>query len=545
MHFDTDLLAARRTTCRASGAWPGRTINDDLDVCRSTCPDRLALVARRSDGGTTRRFTYRQLATMVDRVAVGLAQLGVGRNDVVAVQLPNWWQFTVTYLACARLGAVINPLMPIFRERELAFMLRHGGAKVAIVPHLFRGFDHEQMLAALAPELPALEHVVVVDGGGSNSFEALLAEPAWENHAEAQWILTDGRPGGDDVTQLMFTSGTTGEPKGVMHTANTLYANLLPFLQRMRLTCADVIYMASPMAHQVGFMYGLMLPVVLRAGAVLQDVWDPAVAVELIRQERCSFTMASTPFLNDLTQQVEASGQQIPSLRIFQCAGAPIPGSLVERARAVTGTKIVSGWGMTELGVATLTELEDDDTRSATTDGRPLPSTEIKIVDPAGVELPPGRQGALMVRGCSNFAGYLHRPHLNATDADGWFDTGDLARIDEAGYIRISGRSKDLIIRGGENIPVVEIEALLYRHPAVEQVAIVAYDDERLGERACAVMTLKPGRSIQHAGMVAFLKEQGVALQYIPERLLVLPALPMTPSGKIQKFKLREQLRSQ
>jgi cyclohexanecarboxylate-CoA ligase len=198
---------------------------------------------------------------------------------------------------------------------------------------------------------------------------------------------------------------------------------------------------------------------------------------------------------------------------------------------------------MTENGAVTLTRLDDPDTRAATTDGCPLPGAQVKVADEEGRPLPHGQVGRLLVKSCSNFGGYLKRPQLNATDPEGWFDTGDMATMDADGYIRISGRSKDVIIRGGENIPVVEIEALLYKHPAVAQVAIVAYPDERLGERACAVVVPKPGRSLDFAGMVDFLKSEKVALQYVPERLVVRDAMPATPSGKIQKFKLREMLR--
>jgi cyclohexanecarboxylate-CoA ligase len=543
MEFDAVLLAPRRAAMNQQQLWHNRTINQDLDDCLTHCPDQLALTAARVESGEQRRFTYREMAAMADRIAVGLSRLGVGRDDVVAAQLPNWWQFTLTYLACSRLGAVMNPLMHIFRERELGFMLKHGGAKVAIVPKVFRGFDHEQMLAGLQPNLPELRHVVVVDGTGPNSFEALLSGPNWEEQADAPVILNRHRPGPDDITQLIYTSGTTGEPKGVMHSANTLMSNIIPYARRMALTADDVVLMASPMAHQTGFMYGLMMPIMLRATVVLQDVWDPKRAIDLIGRERVSFTMASTPFLADLTRTVGEAGTPVPSLKTFLCAGAPIPGPLVEQARQTLGAKIVSAWGMTENGAVTTTLLEDDDERSVASDGCPLPGVQIKVVDSDGATLPAGQSGSLLVRGCSNFGGYLKRPQLNGTDADDWFDTGDLARIDERGYVRITGRSKDVIIRGGENIPVVEIEALLYRHPAVAQAAIVAYPDPRLGERGCAVLVLKPGQSLDQAGMVEFLKSQKVALQYIPERLLLLDAMPATPSGKIQKFKLRETLR--
>jgi cyclohexanecarboxylate-CoA ligase len=547
MEFDPVLLPPRRAESIALGWWHDRTINDDLDACVAAYPDKFALTAVRVGAGDApgevRRFSYRELAALADRVAVGLTRLGVGRNDVVAMQLPNWWQFSVLYLACSRIGAVLNPMMHIFRERELSFMLRHGEAKVLVVPKLFRGFDHEAMARGLLPSLPHLQRIVVVDGGGADDFDALLTTPAWEEEPDARDVLTRHRPGPDDITQLIYTSGTTGEPKGVMHSANTLMANIVPYAERLALTHDDVVLMASPMAHQTGFMYGLMMPIMLRASVVLQDQWEPKKAIELIRAEGVSFTMASTPFLTDLTKNVQEAGTAVPSLKTFLCAGAPIPGPLVEQARKVLGTKIVSAWGMTENGAVTLIKLDDDDQLACSTDGCPLPGVEVKVVDFDGQPMRAGEVGKLLVRACSNFGGYLHRPQLNATDAQGWFDTGDLATLDAKGYIRISGRSKDVIIRGGENIPVFEIEALLYKHPAVAQVAIVAYADERLGERACAVVVPKAGQTLDLTGMVDFLKSQKVALQYIPERLIVRDAMPATPSGKIQKFKLREMLR--
>ncbi len=544
MEFDAVLLAPRRADAVAKGYWHDRTINDELDACVREHPSKTALTAVRVETGEVRRFTYAELAQTADRIALGLLRLGVGRNDVVAMQLPNWWQFSLVYLACSRIGAVLNPLMHIFRERELSFMLKHGEAKVLIVPKVFRGFDHEAMARGLQAQLPALEHTLVVGGdGGPNDFESLLATPPAAQQAQAAQLLSQHRPGPDDITQLIYTSGTTGEPKGVMHSANTVFANIIPYAQRLNLGADDVVLMASPMAHQTGFMYGLMMPLILRASVVLQDVWDPKKAVELIRAERVSFTMASTPFLNDLTKTVQGSGQPVPTLKTFLCAGAPIPGPLVQQAREVLGTKIVSAWGMSENGAVTLIKPTDDDERAYNTDGCVLPGVELKVVGADGKELPAGQSGMLLVRACSNFGGYLKRPHLNGTDAQGWFDTGDLATMDAQGYIRISGRSKDVIIRGGENIPVVEIESLLYKHPAVAQVAIVAYADERLGERACAVVVPKPGQSVDLPGMVEFLKSQKVALQYIPERLIVREVVPSTPSGKIQKFKLREMLR--
>ncbi|AWI54698.1 cyclohexanecarboxylate-CoA ligase [Aquabacterium olei] len=548
MDFDAVLLAPRRAAAVAQGYWLDRTINDELDQAVATCPDRPALTAVRVETGEVTRFTYAEMARLADRIAVGLTRLGVGKNDIVALQLPNWWQFTLTYLACSRIGAVLNPMMHIFRERELSFMLQHGEAKVVIVPKVFRGFDFEAMLDGLKPQLPALQHVVVVgavDADGqpaAHSFEALLTVPEWEKSPDAQAVLTRNRPSADDITQLIYTSGTTGEPKGVMHSANTVFSNIVPYARRLQLGAGDTVLMASPMAHQTGFMYGLLMPIILKSHVVLQDIWDAKKGIELINAEQVAFTMASTPFLTDLTNTVQAAHTSVPSLKTFLCAGAPIPTALVEQARAVLGVKIVSAWGMSENGAVTTTRLDDPDERAFNTDGCPLPGVELKVVDVEGRELPPGQAGKLMVRACSNFGGYLKRPQLNGTDADGWFDTGDLARMDDHGYIRITGRSKDVIIRGGENIPVIEIENLLYRHPAVALASVVPYPDERMGERACAVVVTKPGQALTFDEMVAYMKAQKVAMQYIPEKLLVQESLPSTASGKIQKFKLREML---
>ena len=543
MEFDAVLLPGRRTGMIRQGFWHDRTINDYLDICMANCPDKVALTAYRLEAGGTTRFTYRELVRMADRIAIGLSRLGIGRNDIVGCQLPNWWQFTLIYLACSRIGAVMNPLMHIFRERELSFMLAHGEAKLLVVPKTFRGFDYEAMALGMQPALPHLRQLVVVDGEGGNSFAKLLSDPHWENEPDARAILTANRPGPDDITQLLYTSGTTGQPKAVMHSANTVMANIVPYAERLHLTERDVVLMASPMAHQTGFMYGLMMPVMLQASAILQDIWQPERAIEIVRQEQVSFTMASTPFLSDLTGTVGTSGLTVPTLRTFLCAGAPIPTPLVEQARKVLGTKIVSAWGMTENGAVTLTRLEDDDERSFNTDGIPLPGVELKVVDAEGNSVPAGEAGRLLVRACSNFGGYLKRPQWNQTDDQDWFDTGDMARLDERGYVRITGRSKDVIIRGGENVPVVEIESLLYGHPAVAQVAIVGYPDSRLGERACAFVVLKPGQNLDLAGIVDFLKSRKVAVQYIPERLEVMDALPATASGKLQKFRVREIMR--
>ena len=334
------------------------------------------------------------------------------------------------------------------------------------------------------------------------------------------------------------------EPKGVMHSSNTLFSNLLPFAQRLGLGEHDVVLMASPLAHQTGFLYGLMMPIILGATAVLQDIWRADRGADIIAAEKVTFTMASTPFLADATAAAEKRPEAFASLRIFVSAGAPIPRVLVQAAGTALGANIVSAWGMTENGAVTTTRIGDMPDKTFGTDGCALPGMELRTLDSAGTVLPAGAEGRLQVRGCSNFVGYLKRPALYGTDMDGWFETGDLARIDGEGYVRITGRSKDIIIRGGENIPVVEVEGLIYRHPAVLEAAIVGMPDVRLGERGCAFVVLRAGASLGLAGLVAFLEQHKLARQYLPEHLEIVADLPKTPSGKIQKFKLREMAKS-
>ncbi len=546
MDFDAVLLAPRREQMLQQGYWVNKTILQSLNEAVHQHPDKIALVSYKTEQQTEKSLTYREMLHTANRVALGLKRLGVQKQDIVSCQLPNWWEFTILYIACRRIGAVLNPLMPIFRERELSFMLKHTESKVLIVPKTFRKFDHEQLAYQLQKNIDTLAHIVVIGGEGDNSFEKLMLNHGLDQDPQILNTLNDVSITADDIAQLMFTSGTTGEPKGVMHTANTLFANIVPYAKRLHLGPDDVILMASPMAHQTGFMYGLIMPVLLKAKAVLQDVWDVNKAIDLIHEHQVSFTMASTPFLNDLSIGVAETHQTVESLKLFLCAGAPIPSALVQKARQNLGVKVISAWGMTECGAVTLTRPEDDDERSFNTDGLPLPGVELKIVDEHGHTLPANHSGSLMIRSCSNFGGYLKRPHLNETDADGWFDTGDIATQDEQGYIRICGRKKDVIIRGGENIPVSEIESLLYKHPDIAMVALVPYADDRLGERACAVVKLKESSvKLQLSDIVNFLKAQNLAIQYIPERLEVWDALPMTPSGKIQKFKIREILAQQ
>jgi cyclohexanecarboxylate-CoA ligase len=544
MQFDPIIPTARSASMKAAGHWRDRVLIEFLDAAIAWQPDRIALVDHNSMTGARTELTYGELGQRVERIALGLVDLGVAPGDVVSYQLPNWWEFVALHLACLRIGAVTNPLMPIFRQRELAFMLGLAESKVLVVPQLFRGFDYPAMAAEIRGGLPALRYVLAIGGAEEHSFEQRLLHPGRARQPEAAAIFAARRPKPDDVIQVMYTSGTTGEPKGVMHTANTLFSNIVPYAERLGLSDRDVVLMASPMAHQTGFMYGLMMPIYLGAKAVLQDIWQADRGAEIVAAEGVTFTMASTPFLADMTEAAARRPRDFASLRIFLAAGAPIPRVLVQNATDALGASIISAWGMTENGAVTTTKVGDAPDKTFGTDGCPLPGMQVRAVDPMGQPVAVSEEGRLQTRGCSNFVGYLKRPQLHGTDADGWFETGDLARLDADGYIRITGRSKDIIIRGGENIPVVEVEGLIYRHPAVQEAAIVGMPDPRLGERGCAFVVLRADQRLSFEELITFLKSHKLAKEYLPERLEIVAEMPRTPSGKIQKFKLREAAKS-
>jgi cyclohexanecarboxylate-CoA ligase len=531
-----------RDRMRAAGYWPDLTLTECLDRAVAKHSGKVAIRDVNNMTGQQTTLTFAELAGRVRLIALGLHRLGIRRGDVVSYQLPNWWEFAALHLACLRIGAVTNPLMPIFREHELKFMLGLAESKVFVVPRIFRGFDYPAMAADLQRALPSLAHVIVIGGDGASSFETTLLDPNVPGDADALFAANEPDP--DDIVELVYTSGTTGEPKGAMQTSNVMFSNIVAYAERVGLTGDDVLLMASPMAHQTGFLYGFMMGIYLGATTVYQDVWNPVLAADLIEAEGISFTMGSTPFLADLTDMAEKRPEAMTTLRLFVAGGAPIPRALVRRSIEKLGAKVLSGWGMTENGAVTITPADAPEEKVFETDGLPLAGVKLRILDAAGNVLPTGEEGRLQAQACSMFAGYYKRAHLNSIDKDNWFETGDLARLDADGYVRITGRSKDIIIRGGENVPVVEVENLLFKHPDVQEVAIVGMPDDRLGERACAFVVTKDAKAMTLSDVVAFLQEHKLSRNYLPERVEVLAAFPRTPSGKIQKFKLREMAAS-
>jgi cyclohexanecarboxylate-CoA ligase len=519
----------------AAGYWRNETLDQYLDRWATARPDKPAIVD--AEG----RYTWSALARAVERAAHGLQAAGLGPGAIVACQLPNWNEFIVLALATIRLGAVLTPIPPTYRANELRFILRTLEAPAFVIPARFRGFDYVAMAEGLRAEVPSLAHVFVArgaPGAGMRPF-TVLTDTAWEAR-EGRRPLTGTDP--NAVSEVIFTSGTTGEPKGVMHTSNTALSIIYPLIERLGFTDRDVALMSSTFGHQTGFLYGYCLTLLLGSTGVWLDTWKSEEAARLIEAERVTYTMGATPFVQDLTYTPALERHDIASLRLFISAGASIPRKLVQDARQRLGCAISAGWGMSENGCVTCNGLDDPEEKVFGTDGRPLPGMELAVVDDAGRPLPPMTEGDLLVRGHSQFVGYWKRPEFtrDGHTADGWFKTGDRATLDAEGYVSITGRSKDLIIRGGENISVAEVENLLYTHPKVAGVAVVAMPDSRLVERACAFVIARPGSPPTLQELCAFLESRQLARHKLPERLELVAEFPMTPSGKIQKYRLRE-----
>ena len=532
---ETTLTSERLRETTAAGYWRNETLAQHLERWASARPEQVAIV----DGAG--RYTWGELARAVERIAHGLRVAGVEPGSAISCQLPNWNEFILVALAASRLGAILNPIPPIYRGRELRFILNLLESRVLVIPETFRAFSYVEMFAGFRPDAPRLEHIFVARGApgpGMRSFTE-LETTAWETR-EGRRPLPGIDP--NEVAEVIFTSGTTGEPKGVMHTSNTALSVVYPLVERMAFTEREVILMSSTFGHQTAYLYGLCLLLLLGAKGVWLDIWNAEEAARLIEAQGVTFTMGDTPFLQDLTYSPAVDRRNISSLRVFVSAGAPIPRKLVEDARRRLRCTISAGWGMSENGLVTCNGLDDREEKVFATDGAPLPGMELRVVDDAGRPVPPQTHGNLLVRGHAQFVGYLKRRELTASShtADGWFMTGDRAILDPDGYVSISGRTKDIIIRGGENIPVAEIENLLFAHPKIANVAIVAMPDPRLGERACAFVIPKPGEALTLAEVVRYLETKEIARQKFPERLEIVSEFPMTASGKIQKFRLRE-----
>ncbi len=494
-------------------------------------PDRDAL--RQGE----QRLSWAELARRVRALECGLDRLGIAKGDVVAVQLPNIVEFVVAYLAITGRGAVMQTLHMPYRAAELETLLGHSRAVAAIVPAQTKDYEAARTVLDLRPRLPALRHVVAVGAAptGALAFDALLA---------------DGAPrrvplGADDRFLLLYTSGTTSAPKGVPHAYRGFLANARRSADELAVGPHDVLLSAAPFTHLYG-LFTVNMALATGATMLLLPAFSPPEFAAVLQAGRPTLAFTAPAHIAACLGAKLFEGKDLSSLRYVQLSGSAVPPALARAFEPLlTGGKVMQLWGMTELQAGAFTRLDDAEPVRVETTGRPSPGTELRAVRDDGTVAPPGEEGELQVRGPSVFAGYLDDPAGTraAFTADGWFRTGDLATIDAAGNVRLTGRTKDLINRGGVKFNPLDVETLLLQHPAIEQAAIVPMPDPVLGERACLFVTLRPGHTLDLAAVAEWLAARQVSKLKWPERLEIVAAMPLTPTRKIIKGELAKRLR--
>ncbi|GAB7386400.1 medium-chain fatty-acid--CoA ligase [Bacillaceae bacterium] len=515
------------------------TVCQVLDEAIATYGDRVAV----RDRDVT--LTYHELWRSSRNLAKQLYRLGIRKGDVVAVQLPNGWPFVVAHFALSRLGAILLPLNVAYRQKELGYMLSFSAAKAIIIPGVWKGFDYPAMIRELKSNLPELRHVIVTDGKaaeGELSFTSLLEEPA----DVTDEMLSTQAPALDDLCLILFTSGTESNPKGVLHSYRTFVPSHLQNGPEYQISERDVIFTLTPLGHMFSLPF-IMLAIRNGAKLVLLDVYSPETALDLLQNEGATFLIAAPAHMIDMLRQPARDASAF-RLRMVLTGGSKIPAQMVRDWVGRFGCIVAAQWGMTEVGAGTFTRPGDPLEYSTSTVGRVSPTGELRILDEAGNPLPPGQVGEIAFRGMSRFLEYYRNPQATkeALTEDGFFLTGDLGWMDEQGYLHFEGRKKDIINRGGLKVNALEIEELLLMHPKIRQAAVVAVEDERLGERGCAVVSLKEGaQPFTFAEMSDYLLKAGLAKYKIPEFLQVWEELPTTPSGKVRKGTIRSQLNVQ
>lgn len=535
-----DLDQTMREEYRKAGYWGDSTLLDFWRASVKNAPEMTAVV-----DGLGVRYTFREVDELSDKLAYYLVkEAKVGPGDVITVQIPNWVEFTLTYIAILKAGCVINPVMPKFRENELIFRMRKCNSRVFFGPAFFQKTDHVELVRNILSELPALKKVVLVDkyGGhdtaGFERFEEILErmEPI-EEYVRAE---------ADDVAVILFTSGTEGKPKGAMLTHNNLAANMRGYTAATHLNTADSILMSVPVAHATGLMYGVTIPFMRGFKSVLLEQFDAGRSLELIEKERCTTIMDPTVIAVDILHELDSAPDKydISSLKAFYCGGSPVPRVLLEKGLKL-GISILGVYGATESAPHCVVSPSHSIEKVLTTDGYPVLGMQVKIVDEQGNEVPAGVEGEEYSRGPNVFVGYVDEPELTAAAfADGWYKSGDLCYKDADGFVRITGRKKDVIIRGGENISSTEVEGIVMRHENVREVAVVAYPDDRLGERACAYIVLNDASKPMDLKILQeHMKTFNIAKYKWPERVELVDELPRNPSGKVLKYRLREDVK--
>ena len=534
MPFETRLTPEMIARHTESGWWGKDTIYRLLSARVAAHPEREAIVDSR------RRVTYRELKDGIDRTAAVLKAHGIGRGDVVTIQLPNWIEFALVFFALELIGAVANKISPDFRSREVSYILRFSKSRAYVCSRNFKGFDYPGMVRALMPELPDLRFICVVDGAGENATVSLAAElPVTPPLPQSERVAMSA----DEVFRMAFTSGTTGNPKCVLHSFNTTLPACRVLTRDMQARASDVFLIYLPVGLNWGYLL-LVQALLLGARVVLLDRFSGRAALELIAREKVTFVASAPASLIAMLNEPELDRFDCSSLRVVITGGASCPVETLRAFQRRMAGHLIELYGMLETGYHAYTRLTDDPETVNGTIGRCVEGMGLRLIDAEGREVTRGQEGEIAADGPSVHLGYYNNPQANAEafTADGWFRTGDLGVLaDDAGNVRIVGRSKEIINRGGKKFFPREVEEILYTHPKILHAAMVGIADARLGERNCLCVIPKAGHHLTLAEMVAFLKGQ-VADYKLPEMLVEVDELPMTPTGKLRRHVLSEQI---
>jgi acyl-CoA synthetase (AMP-forming)/AMP-acid ligase II len=478
------------------------------------------------------------------KLAAALHNLGLKQGDVISFQLPNWRETLAIDIAASWLGLVVNPVIPIYRDRELGFILSDAATRLIFIPSIYRKVNYPEMLTRLKKQLPQLEHIVELRSAtgisdGCLGYEQLVANAPEQSPVQ---VSVDA----DSTKLLLYTSGTTGHPKAVKHSHNSLSRAIDNGAEGWGLTADDVMLMPSPVTHVTGFANGIELPFLTATKTALMERWDVDLAVAYITKVGATACVSATPFLQELVEKADREKLGLPSLRFFACGGASVPPGLIyDTHRILDNCRAFRVYGCTEAPLVTVGFIAaEQEVLAATTDGRIL-NWDVRIIDESGVPLAVNQDGEVLVKGPALMQGYGEDAQTaDAIDRDGYFHTGDIGHVTEQGAIVITDRKKDIIIRGGENLSAREIEDVIHQHEQVSEVAAVAMPHERLGEGVCVFLVTQKGALLTLDDLMPTLQQSGLAKQKWPERIELLAEMPKTASGKIRKDVLRKQLQS-
>jgi 2,3-dihydroxybenzoate-AMP ligase/mycobactin salicyl-AMP ligase len=519
--------------------WPGLTLGDLLDKAADIYPDREAFVDRAS------RLTFSQARDKTNRLAAGLLDLGIAPRDRVLVQVPNWNEFVYAYFAVQKIGAIAVLLIDRYRPYEIGHLIQLTGATAWIVAEHYKKTDFVPVIEDVLKEHPRLRHVILARSEGRDRFpgmERLIREA--KTGEEALLRLGRRRPDPNEVAHMGPTGGTTGVPKVVPRTHNSLICGLEYAALAFELHLHDVCLLAGPIGHDLTFTKGFLPTLFTYGKTVFLDSTDPKDSCEAIERERVTAVVWVPTLARRLIDYERLGDYDLSSLKKMQCGGGMSLPELVRSVREKLKCTFFNAYGGTE-GQTTMARSNDPLERILNSVGKPTcPYDTYKVVNAAGRPLPPNAPGELLIKGPGVFTGYYRAPEENALvfDADGFFHTGDVARVDEQGYVTLAGRMKEMINRGGESISATEIERLISDHPGVSLVAVIPMPDLLLGERVCAYIQPKPGTNLSFEGIIAYLRERKVSVLQLPERIEFLETLPLTKTEKVDKKALREDI---